>query len=113
MHKLKCVVPDKTWGRKAAISAKQDTEGHEADIAPKNGTGEGTKSSNNTTAGIRTKVAPSFEAKRQLYDKMILVVAPNSPHISIIQEYNIDFTAVQSVPSNEVRSDIRFFPYKV
>ena len=58
-------------------------------------------------------MAFSLEAKRQPYNKMILVMASNSQHISIIQEYDIDFTTVRSVPSNEVRSDIRFFSNKV
>ena len=39
-------------------------------------------------------MAFSLEAKRQLYAKIILVMATNSLYLSIIHEYKIDFTTV-------------------
>ena len=42
-------------------------------------------------------MAFSLDAKRQLYDKIILVLASNSLYLNIIHEYKIYFTTVQTV----------------
>lgn len=86
-HRLKYIVPDKQYGRKAAPVIQED----ENPDAPK-------------TKGKKDKYKGGlvFEPKRGLWDKFILVMDFNSLYPSIIQEYNIDFTSVEQFEIDEV-----------
>ncbi|PCH44462.1 hypothetical protein WOLCODRAFT_105176 [Wolfiporia cocos MD-104 SS10] len=88
-HRLKYICPDKLWGKKAAIAAKESRDDE----------AEGGK----TTKSKRDKYKGGlvFEPKRGLWDKYILVMDFNSLYPSIIQEYNIDFTTVDRVEDEE------------
>ncbi|KAG6877195.1 hypothetical protein C0993_009512, partial [Termitomyces sp. T159_Od127] len=88
-HRLKYICPDKTWGKRATASLKRELQDDEH---------EGTK-----TSGKRDKYKGGlvFEPKRGLWDRFVLVMDFNSLYPSIIQEYNIDFTTVESVDDEE------------
>ena len=96
-HRLKYIVPDKQWGKRAeaAVRREHDDDGE----AGGDGGGGGKK-----TKGKRDKYKGGlvFEPKRGLWDKFILVMDFNSLYPSIIQEYNIDFTTVEPVEEDEV-----------
>jgi len=87
-HRLKYIVPDKQYGKKAVSVSKQEDGDPDA---PK-------------TKGKRDKYKGGlvFEPKRGLWDKFILVMDFNSLYPSIIQEYNIDFTTVGQLEAEEV-----------
>lgn len=89
-HRLKYIVPDKTYGKKTT-PVKQDDDDPDA---PK-------------TKGKRDKYKGGlvFDPKRGLWDTYILVMDFNSLYPSIIQEYNIDFTTVEQF---EVEGEVRF-----
>ncbi|CCA69546.1 related to POL1-DNA-directed DNA polymerase alpha, 180 KD subunit [Serendipita indica DSM 11827] len=93
-HSLKYICPDKTWGKKAAAAAKVEAE--EGDGAATN-----TKSKRDKYKGGLV-----FEPKRGLWDKIILVMDFNSLYPSIIQEYNIDFTTVETGQIEESEDQI-------
>ncbi|KAG6865128.1 hypothetical protein C0991_004969 [Blastosporella zonata] len=93
-HRLKYICPDKTWGKKAAATVKQESQDDDPEAAK-------------TTKGKRDKYKGGlvFEPKRGLWDRFILVMDFNSLYPSIIQEFNIDFTTVERVDDDETGED--------
>ncbi|TFK23220.1 DNA polymerase alpha catalytic subunit [Coprinopsis marcescibilis] len=91
-HRLKYICPDKTFGKKSVPkSIPEDEEG--------GGGGDG--STKTKAKRDKYKGGLVFEPKRGLWDTYILVMDFNSLYPSIIQEYNIDFTTVESVEEDE------------
>ncbi|KAG5716236.1 DNA polymerase alpha catalytic subunit [Termitomyces sp. T112] len=89
-HRLKYICPDKMWGKKATAAMKRESQDDDPESAK-------------TANGKRDKYKGGlvFEPKRGLWDRFILVMDFNSLYPSIIQEYNIDFTTVESVDVDE------------
>ncbi|KAH7105955.1 DNA polymerase family B-domain-containing protein [Auriculariales sp. MPI-PUGE-AT-0066] len=82
-HAEKYIVPDKTFGKKAAAVVKAEAE-------------EGDQGVATTSRGRRDKFKGGlvFDPKRGLWTTYIIVMDFNSLYPSIIREYNIDFTTV-------------------
>ena len=84
-HRLKYICPDKTFGKKPVVPVKVEADNNDPAAA-------------NTAKGKKEKYKGGLvlPPKRGLWDKFVLVMDFNSLYPSIIQEYNIDFTTVDS-----------------